>query len=78
MTELYLEKNPFQSSNVDSKVDTSVNNSEIRNVEAIGDASETLGVENPNSADILGKSDLIPPADDNPGVGASIKATIDC
>ncbi|MCI67799.1 hypothetical protein A2U01_0089058, partial [Trifolium medium] len=26
----------------------------------------------------MGKSDLIPPVDDNPGVGASIKATIDC
>ncbi|MCI17173.1 hypothetical protein A2U01_0038320, partial [Trifolium medium] len=85
MSELYLEKNPFQSSNVDSKVDTPVIKSVIEDVEASGKTyeilgqdipnfDETLGVEKSNPADTLRKSILNPSAVVNSDVGASTKA----
>ncbi|MCI49657.1 hypothetical protein A2U01_0070901, partial [Trifolium medium] len=76
MSELYLD--PFQSSDVTPKVDTSVNDSVIKDVEAIVNASVTLGEGHANLTDVLGKPDLSPPVNDNPMFGASTEAKIDC
>ncbi|MCI84629.1 hypothetical protein A2U01_0105907, partial [Trifolium medium] len=38
----------------------------------------TLGEEHAIPADVLGKPDLSPPADDNSMIGASTEAKIDC
>ncbi|MCI64941.1 hypothetical protein A2U01_0086199, partial [Trifolium medium] len=50
----------------------------IKDVKEIVNASITLGEEHANPADILGKPDLSTPADDNPMIGASTEAKIDC
>ncbi|MCH86632.1 hypothetical protein A2U01_0007491, partial [Trifolium medium] len=71
-----IERNPFQP-NVETKVDASVEDSGIANVEASVKASETLGRENPKSAENLGKSDLSPFADANVDAGTSTKAMSD-
>ncbi|MCI76108.1 hypothetical protein A2U01_0097377, partial [Trifolium medium] len=76
MSELYLD--PIQSSDVTPKVDTSVNDPVIKDVEAIVNASVTLGEGRANPADVLGKHDSSPPVNDNPMFGASTEAKIDC
>ncbi|MCI03309.1 hypothetical protein A2U01_0024346, partial [Trifolium medium] len=77
MSELYHTENPFESSNEDPKVDTSVNVSVIGNVETSAKACETLGVENPKSTENLGIYDLGRSDGDDVNDGAPTKAISD-
>ncbi|MCI63108.1 hypothetical protein A2U01_0084365, partial [Trifolium medium] len=74
MTDLYIKENPFQSSDVDSKGDTSVKDSVIANVEASVKASKTLDLGNPKSTENLEEHALNSADDANVDVGASTKA----
>ncbi|MCI58597.1 hypothetical protein A2U01_0079852, partial [Trifolium medium] len=46
MSDLYLSENPFKSSNVESDVTASGTSKSAANVDASGNASETLGLGN--------------------------------
>ncbi|MCI23981.1 hypothetical protein A2U01_0045164, partial [Trifolium medium] len=60
MSDLYLSENPFKSSNVELNVTASSTSKSVANVDASGNASETLRLEKPRSDENLGKSDLNP------------------
>ncbi|MCI34304.1 hypothetical protein A2U01_0055523, partial [Trifolium medium] len=72
MHDLYLSENPFQSSNVDPKDDTSVNDSAIE----INTMSATLGLDKPRSVENLGKVDVNLTVDDTIVAEASTKADV--
>ncbi|MCI47333.1 hypothetical protein A2U01_0068574, partial [Trifolium medium] len=73
MHEFYIKENPFQP-NVESKVDASVKDSVVLNVEASVKASGTLDLENPKNSKNLGESVLKSCENLNADVGASAKA----
>ncbi|MCH90078.1 envelope-like protein, partial [Trifolium medium] len=75
MHELYIMENPFQP-NVESKVDASVKDFVVLNVEASVKASGT-DLENPKNSENLGGSVLKSCENLNADVGASAKAKID-
>ncbi|MCI18538.1 hypothetical protein A2U01_0039692, partial [Trifolium medium] len=74
--DLYVKENPFQS-NVESKVDASVNDALDSSVDACAKVSETLGLENPKSTENLGKTGLDHSYGIDMDVGTSAKDMID-